>query len=69
MDNHQETEYVLNNPILMKQIEQFRHRSKKVDSNHSIDFDYILSNPELIPQIQLLIETHKQKYYALSRIS
>jgi hypothetical protein len=58
MDNHQETEYVLNNPILMKQIEQFRHRSK-VDANHSIDFGYILSNPELIPQIQLLIETHQ----------
>ena len=72
MDTHQETEYVLSNPRLMQQIRQFKHNSKKSISNKAnfpLDFDYILKNPDLIPQIQLLIETHKQKHHALSRIS
>ncbi len=72
MDTHQETEYVLSNSHLMQQIEQFKHNSQKSNPNqpiHSIDFDYILNNPELIPQIQLLIETHKHKHHAINRIS
>ena len=72
MDTHQETEYVLNNTRLMQQIRQFKNNSKKLHTNQanlSLDFDYILKNPDLIPQIQLLIENHKQKYHALSRIS
>lgn len=71
MDTHQETEYVLSNPILMEQIRQFKDKSEQDSTkpNRAIDFDYILSNPDLIPQIQLLIETHKQKHHALSRIS
>ena len=72
MDTHQETEYVLNNTRLMQQIRQFKNNSKKLHTNQanlSLDFDYILKNPDLIPQIQLLIETHKQKHHALSRIS
>jgi hypothetical protein len=64
MDTHQETEYVLSNPRLMQQIRQFKHYSKKSNSNQAN-----LKNPELITQIQLLIETHKQKHHALSRIS
>ena len=72
MDTHQETEYVLSNPVLMQQIRQFEHNSPKLHPkqlNYAIDFDYILRNPDLIPQIQLLIETHKQKHHALDRIS
>ncbi|WGV28423.1 hypothetical protein [Halotia branconii] len=72
MDTHQETEYVLGNSHLMQQISQFKHNSQKSHPNqsiHSIDFDYILNNPELIPQIQLLIETHKQQHHAINRIS
>ncbi len=72
MDTHQETEYVLGNSHLMQQIRQFQHNSQKLYPNqpiHSIDFDYILNNPELIPQIQLLIETHKQQHHAINRIS
>ena len=72
MDTHQETEYVLNNTRLMQQIRQFKNNSKKLHTNQanlSLDFDYILKNPDLIPQIQLLIENHKQKNHALSRIS
>ena len=71
MDTHQETEYVLSNPILMEQIRQFKHKSEQDSTkpNKAINFDYILSNPDLILQIQLLIETHKQKHHALSRIS
>ena len=71
MDTHQETEYVLSNPILMEQIRQLKDKSEQDSTkpNNAIDFDYILSNPDLIPQIQLLIETHKQKHHALSRIS
>lgn len=72
MDTYQETEYVLSNSRLMQQIRQFKHNSKKLNSNQtnlSLDFDYILKNPDLISQIQLLIETHKQKHHALSRIS
>ena len=72
MDTHQETEYVLNNTRLMQQIRQFKQNSKKSNSNQanlSLNFDYILKNPDLIPQIQLLIETHQQKHHALSRIS
>jgi len=69
MYNHQETEYILNNPILMEQIEKFNQKQQKSSTQlkYSIDFDYILSNPDLIPQIRLLIETHK--HHALSRIS
>ncbi len=72
MDTHQETEYVLSNTRLMQQIRQFKHNSKKSNPNQtdlSLDFDYILKNPDLFPQIQLLIENHKQKHHALSRIS
>jgi hypothetical protein len=70
MDTYQETEYVLSNSRLMQQIRQFKHKKLKSNQpNLSLDFDYILKNPELIPQIQLLIETHKQKHHALSRIS
>ena len=59
MDTHQETEYVLSNPRLMQQIRQFKHNSKRSNSNQAnpvLDLDYILKNPDLIPQIQLLVE-------------
>jgi hypothetical protein len=65
MNKHLETEYVLSNPILIKQIGQFQQTSKASLSQTSptIDFDYILSNSDLFSEIQLLIESHKQKHH------
>ncbi len=70
--SEQETQYILNNPALMGQVNQVK-RSRKATSLNALqeilDVEYILSNPDLIEQIQLLVETSKRKKYESDSVS
>jgi|GEM_PF-645807 hypothetical protein len=67
-----ETQYVLNNPTLMRQINQIKtqhHQTDMLALQESFDLAYILSNSDLVQQIRLLVETHKKQKYAIDCVS